>query len=81
MDTAYKTRAWWAMRALSYSRAIVEHKPRNIALCVPMESQEEIWDGQMREAMAAAMGPSGSEALTRKYVDRQGNLLPEYVAE
>ncbi len=76
MDTAYKTRAWWMLRALSYAHgAITEaeyrgHNPEQIRL----------WDAQCDEAATNATGPAGSKALTRQYVDRRGNLLPELVA-
>ena len=84
MDTAYKTRAWWMIRALSYAESIVfneDTKRHVVSLCVNVPSQTQILAVEMKKSALASCAPQGSECLTRTYVDRQGNLLPQFVRQ
>lgn len=76
MDTAYKTRAWWILRALGYAYGALteaEYKGYN-------PEQLRIWNAQCDESAANAVAEAGSPCLTRVYVDRSGDLRPEYRA-
>ncbi len=67
MDTAYKTRAWWMLRALDYGRLGDVYAPDRYV----------IWDHEAITAGENAVAPAGAECLTRIYVDRHGELLPQ----
>lgn len=70
MDTAYKTRAFWMLRALTYFADAGESGTEQAA----------VWRVEGAKAARNAVAPAGSEALTRRTVDRSGNLLPAFVA-
>ncbi len=76
MDTAYKSRTWWMLRALAYAYSVIAeeiykgHHPKQL----------HIWNQECDKAAANAVAPSGSPCLTRQYVDRQGNTLPHLLA-
>jgi len=99
MDTAYKTRAWWMLRALSYMTSIAiaeqnqadynespgrfgDYSARNFGRNRPsgLGEQGQIWHQEGAKAAVNAVAPAGSEALTRRTVDRQGNLLSAFSA-
>ena len=76
MDTAYKTRAYWMLKALEYAFAAiagVTHTGRNAC-----SDQIRCWNDQAVKCGVAAVAPSGCVDLTRMTVDRKGNLLPEW---
>jgi hypothetical protein len=87
MDTAYKSRTWWMLRALAYVEPLAAHEEtcdtqRDRGAKVPGlgthdQEQHRIWLAKGAECSQYSVAPSGSECLTRLYVDRQGNLLPE----
>lgn len=73
MDTAYKTRAWWMLRALELAMdAVLGWDDGNGFAC---SEQRALWASEARKAGANAVAPAGSECLTRLHVDRAGNLL------
>lgn len=85
MDTAYKTRAWWMLRALSYFEPICSYEEAVDGARYPRVSrsdieQHAIWHREGVASASSAMAPAGSECLTRLYVDRRGDLLPEHCA-
>ena len=76
MDTAYKSRTWWMLKALTYAYAvIVEETYKGYH-----PQQLYIWNRECDKAAANAVAPSGSPCLTRRYVDRQGNTLPQFLS-
>lgn len=77
MDTAYKTRAWWILRAISYTSGC--YGPDGEDVPGLDYRQRRIWE-DAAECGRNAVAPSGSVCLTRIYVDRQGNVLPEHRA-
>lgn len=89
MDTlAYLSRAWWIMRSFSYSEPVAQVE-ENLGDGTPAplwyrgspfetDNQASIWNREARACAAAAVAPTGDPRLVRKYVDRQGNLLPEH---
>lgn len=81
MDTlAYKSRAWWALRALDYAHDVVDMEDeREAGNGRPSDVDQMIyWTREMHACTAAAHAPDGDERLTPIYVDRAGNLRPEY---
>lgn len=63
MVTGYKSRAWWALRALEYG-ASESHHPLATAA-----EQNAIWAAEGAKAMAAAMAPVGDKRLIILYPD------------
>lgn len=70
MDTGYKTRGFWILQSLeyaeSYAGANVHTHP----------DQLRAWGQRAVQSAANALAPAGAECLTRRWVDKQGNLLP-----
>jgi hypothetical protein len=76
MDTqAYKSRSWWVARALRYARDAINDASWSTLLEPAGPAQCYVWTVQARESMANACAATGSDCLTRTYVDRQGNWV------
>ncbi|HMV70138.1 MAG TPA: hypothetical protein PKA64_25075 [Myxococcota bacterium] len=83
MDShAYKSRAWWALRALAYAADIVDlEDAREAGRGRPGDlDQILVWARELRACMAAAGAPAEDERLTPIYVDRRGELLAQHRA-
>ena len=73
MDTAYKSRAWWMLRALGYTADCYGGDGERYTGADPRQIQ--IWEAEAVKAGLAAVAPSDDPRLTRFSVDRQGNTL------
>lgn len=82
MDTAYKTRTWWMLRALAYLRSVgaAEQAIADTGTVTERPAQVRIWKDEGLRSAANAMAAAGAECFQRLFVDRSGNLLPEYAS-